>query len=98
MAKRLHDLATEPVEDVPQIDGCGSPEMTTARAYTSCPSALIGVFCLKFALSGKAIAALIELLRLKLDVSGINNVDQVLSSMTCACPSGKCLQELQQRG
>ena len=50
----------------------------------SSPAALIGIFCLKYALSGNAMSALLELIRLKLDVSGIKNVYQILSSITTA--------------
>ena len=48
------------------------------------PTALIGMFCLKYALSRNAMAALLELLRLNLDVSCIQNVDQILCSITSA--------------
>ena len=50
--------------------------------YSSNPATIVGIFCLKFALSRNGTEALIELFRLKMDVSEIKNVDQVLSSIT----------------
>ena len=52
--------------------------------YPSNPATIVGIFCLKFALSQNAIETSTELVRLKMDVSEIKNVDQVLSSMTSA--------------
>ena len=52
--------------------------------YPSNHATIVGIFCLKLALSRNAIETLIELLRLKMNVSEIKNVDQVLSSMTSA--------------
>ena len=48
------------------------------------PAALIGIYCLKYALSRNAMIALLELLRLKLDVSAIQNVDQILNGVSSA--------------
>ncbi len=44
------------------------------------PATLIGIFCLKYALSERAMKALLELLRLRLDVSSIKNVADILNS------------------
>ena len=72
----MEDVLPEPAENRHLID--------MEATYPSNPATIVGIFCLKFALSRNAIEALIELLRLKMDVSEIKNVDQVLSSMTAA--------------
>ena len=72
------------MEDVlPELDD-NRHLIDVEATYPFNPVTIIGIFCLKFALSRNAIEALIELLRLKMDVSEIKNVDQVLSSMTSA--------------
>ena len=48
---------------------------------SSAPAVLIGIICVKFALPEKAIKALLELLRLKPDVSSIKNVGHILHIM-----------------
>ena len=48
---------------------------------------IIGIFCLKFALSQRAMAALLELLRLNLDVSTIKNVGDLLSVFGASRPT-----------
>ena len=72
----MEDVLPEPDDNRHLID--------MEATYPSNPVTIVGIFCLKFALSRNAIEALIELLRLKMDVSEIKNVDQVLSSMTSA--------------
>ena len=61
-----------------------APEADVEREPTSSPCTLIGIFCLKYALSERAMTALLELLRLNLDVSGINNISECLSSVDTA--------------
>ena len=64
----------------------------TDYTYLSNPATIIVVCCLKFALSRNAIEVLIELLRLKMDVSEIKNVDQVLSmTFAHACLHNICV-------
>ena len=72
----MEDVLPEPDDNRHLID--------VEATYPSNPATLIGIFCLKFALSRNAIEALIELLRLKMDAPEMKNVDQVLSSMTSA--------------
>ena len=72
----MEDVLPEPDDNRHLID--------MEAMYPSNPATIVGIFYLKFALSRNAIEALIELLRLKMDVSEIKNVDQVLSSMTSA--------------
>ena len=72
----MEDVLPEPADNHHLID--------MEATYPSNPATTVGIFCLKFALSRNAIQALIELLRLKMDISEIQNVDQVLSSMTSA--------------
>ena len=72
----MEDVLPEPDDNRHLID--------MEATYPSNPATIVGIFCLKFALSRNAIEALIELLRLKMDVSEIKNVDQVLSSVTSA--------------
>ena len=72
----MEDVLPEPDDDRHLID--------MEATYPSNRATIVGIFCIKFALSRNAIEALIELLRLKMDVSEIKNVDQVLSSMTSA--------------
>ena len=52
--------------------------------HSSNPGVLIMIYCLKYALSRNAMIALLELLRLKLDVSEIQNVDQILNCVHSA--------------
>lgn len=81
----MEDVLPEPDDNRHLID--------MEATYPSNPATIVGIFCLKFALSRNAIEALIELLRLKMDVSEIKNVDQVLSSMTSthACLHNICV-------
>ena len=81
----MEDILPEPDDNRHLID--------VEATYLWNPATIIGIFCLKFALSRNAIEALIELLRLKMDVSEIKNVDQVLSSMTSAhaCLHNNCV-------
>ena len=72
----MEDVLPEPDEIRHLID--------MEATYPSNPATIVGIFCLKFALSRNAIEALIELLRLKMDAPEMKNVDQVLSSMTSA--------------
>ena len=72
----MEDVLPEPDDNRHLID--------MEATYPSNPATIVGIFCLKLALSRNAIEALIELLRLKMDASEIKNVDQVLSSMTSA--------------
>ena len=72
----MEDVLPEPADNRHLID--------MEATYPSNPATVVGIFCLKFALFRNAIEALIELLRLKMDVSEMKNVDQVLSSMTSA--------------
>ena len=81
----MEDVLPEPADNRHLID--------MEATYPSNPATIVGIFCLKFALSWNAIEALIELLRLKMDVSEIKNVDQLLSSMTSvhACLQNICV-------
>ena len=68
-----------------QNQGLQAEEHEAERAKpVSAPTALIGAFCVKFALPEKAVKALLELLRLRLDVSSITNARQILQSMESA--------------
>ena len=66
----MEDVLPEPDDDRHLID--------MEATYPSNPATIVGIFCLKLALSRNAIEALIKLLRLKMDLSEIKNVDQVL--------------------
>ena len=85
LALPMEDVLPEPDDDRHLID--------MEATYSSNPATIVGIFCLKFALSRNVIEALIELLRLKMDLSEIKNVDQVLSSMTSvhACLHNICV-------
>ena len=66
----MEDVLPEPDDNRHLID--------VEATYPSNPATIIGIFRLKLALSRNAIEALTGLLRLKMDVSEIKNVDQVL--------------------
>ena len=72
----MEDVLPEPDDNRHLID--------MEATYPSNPATIVGIFGLKFALSWNAIEALIELLRLKMDISDIKIADEVLSSMPSA--------------
>ena len=59
-------------------------EIQPELAEESSPESIIGIFWLKYALSQNAMKTLLEILRLKLDVSGIASIDNILKSATSA--------------
>ena len=63
LALPMEDVLPEPDDNRHLID--------MEATYPSNPATIVGIFCLKFALSRNAIETLIELLRLKMDVSEI---------------------------
>ena len=65
------------------VDAAAAAEDHSINCSTN-PAALIGIYCLKYVLSRNAMIALLELLRLKLDVSAIQNVDQILNGVSSA--------------
>ena len=70
------DEATQAAEEQPLPNG--------NESAASAAAVLIGIFCVKFALSQRAIKALLELLKLNLDVSSINGIQGILNAMDCA--------------
>ena len=80
----MEDVLPEPADNRHLID--------MEATHPSNPATDVGIFCLKFALFRNAIEALIALLRLKMDVSEIKNVDQVLSmTFAHACLHNICV-------
>ena len=61
------------------------PHVEQHQEPASAPVVLIGIFCLKFALPEKDVKALLELLRLNLDVSCIKNVEHILEAIEGSC-------------
>ena len=47
-------------------------------------AALVGIFCIKYALSERAMKALLEILRLKLDVSLVTSINELLHASGAA--------------
>ncbi len=72
--------APEPMEFVAAPD-VGDEVLDINDGPQSAPETLIGLFCLKYALSERAMAALTELLRLNLDVSKIGDINDILTAM-----------------
>ena len=59
-------------------------EIRQAVPSTSRPEILFGIMCLRFSLTQNAMAAVLELLKLRLDFTKIKSIDEVLESLDVA--------------
>ena len=56
------------------------PPVLAAIPANSSPATLLGIFCTKFALSERAMRALLELVRLEMDFTSVSDVAQILNA------------------
>ena len=70
----IEEILSEDVEMQPGVNS-----VTDAS-----PAALVGKFCIKYALSERAMKALLEILRLKLDVSLVTSINKLLHASRAA--------------